>query len=159
MHVHWQVHAFDALTLQTLYDILRLRQAVFVVEQACAYLDLDGIDPWCLHVSGWNSAEPVAYLRIVPPQAHPSGCPSIGRICLATSARHSGLAQELVARGLRIVGEQHPGMPCQINAQSGLRRFYESFGFVVNGDEYRDEVGIPHLPMRRPATVFEMPRL
>jgi ElaA protein len=150
MDILWQWLSFEQLTPRALHDIMRLRQEIFVVEQACAYLDIDGSDPMCLHLLAHRGDALVAYLRLVPPQAHASGCPSLGRICTAASVRTSGLGRELVTRGLSVVGERYPQMPCQIGAQSRLRRFYESFGFVVNGDEY-DEDGILHWPMRRPA--------
>jgi ElaA protein len=151
MSLHWHLHPFEDFTPRALHDILRLRQQVFVVEQTCAYLDVDGLDPQCLHLAAWQNDVPVACLRIVPPHAHPSGLPSLGRICTAASVRGSGLGRELVARGLQVIEERHPGMACQIGAQSRLQRFYESFGFVVNGEEY-DEDGILHIPMRRPGS-------
>src|SRR5688572_27384572 len=136
MNPTWQLRDFAALNSREMYEIARLRAAVFIVEQKCAYPDLDGLDPHCLHLTGWQGEIAVAYLRVVPPQVHPSGCPSIGRVCTAARVRRSGLGRELVQRGLTIVEERYPGMDCQIGAQSYLQKFYESYGFVINGDRY-----------------------
>lgn len=146
----WQLRSFAELGAREMYEIARLRQAVFIVEQNCPYADLDALDSRCLHLTAWHEDTAVAYLRVVPPALHASGCPSIGRVCSAKSARHFGLGRELMQRGIAIVEERYPGMDCQIGAQSYLRGFYESFGFVVNGEQY-DEDGILHFPMRREA--------
>ncbi len=137
---------------------MRLRQAVFVVEQNCPYGDLDGIDQQCLHLSGWHEQKPIAYLRIVPPTIHDSGCPSIGRICTSTAARRYGAGRELVKRGLEIVDQRYPGMPCQIGAQSYLRKFYESFGFIVNGD-HTTKMASRISQMRRPAAKLKINKI
>src|SRR5688572_120064 len=94
--IQWQLHRFDDLLPSQLYRVMRLRQDVFVVEQNCAFADLDGLDEASLHLSAWKDANAVAYLRIVPPTIHYSGCPSLGRICVAFSVRRTGLGQELV---------------------------------------------------------------
>jgi ElaA protein len=146
----WHVRHFDELSPAELYLLMQLRQDVFVVEQKCAFPDLDGKDFPSLHLSAWRDGRAVAYLRVVPPEVHHSGCPSLGRICTALDLRGTGLGRELVKRGLDLIANKWPGQDCQIGAQSYLRRFYESFGFIVNGDEY-DEDGIPHFPMRRRA--------
>jgi ElaA protein len=143
----WFAQRFDELSSEQLYLLMQLRQDVFVVEQTCVFGDLDGKDFASLHLSAWNNGRPVAYLRVVPPEVHPSGCPSLGRICTAYQIRRAGLGRELVQRGLELVKTHWPGQDCQIGAQSYLRRFYERFGFVVNGEEYEED-GIPHFPMR-----------
>ena len=147
----WHVHHFHELSPEQVYLLMQLRQDVFVVEQKCAFADLDGNDFLSLHLSAWRDDRPVAYLRIVPPEVHHSGCPSLGRICTALHLRRTGLGRELVKRGLDLVTENWPGKDCQIGAQSYLLRFYESFGFIVNGDEYLED-DIPHFPMRRRAS-------
>lgn len=148
--VDWEWYRFDELSVHALYALLQLRSSVFVVEQQCPYLDADGWDPYCEHLVAWQGETPLACLRLVPPEVHPSGLPSIGRVCTAPSMRRYGLGRDLMARGIEQVTARYPGMACQIGAQAYLRAFYESFGFVVNGDEY-DEDGILHFPMRRPA--------
>ncbi|MGH9249976.1 MAG: GNAT family N-acetyltransferase [Acidimicrobiales bacterium] len=139
--------AFADLDTATLYAVLRLRVDVFVVEQHCAYPELDGRDtePGALHV--WladESAGPVGYLRIL---ADPDGVARIGRVAVARSARGAGLARRLMQAALQQVGDR----PCVLDAQAGLVGFYAEFGFVVTGPEYLED-GIPHVPMRRDAS-------
>ena len=145
--IQWRLDRFDELSARRLYLLMKLRQDVFVVEQNCPYPDFDGRDFPSLHLSAWRDDRPVAYLRVIPPEVHKSGCPSLGRVCTSFEVRRTGLGRELVRRGLDLVAANWPGKDCQIGAQAYLRRFYESFGFAINGDGY-DEDGIPHFPMR-----------
>ena len=135
---------FADLDTWTLYALLRLRVGVFVVEQECAYQELDGRDtePTTEHL--WLAAddrEPVAYLRIL---ADPDGVARIGRVCVATTARGGGQARQLMDAALDRVGDR----PCVLDAQTYLRGFYERLGFAVTGPEFLDD-GVPHVPMRR----------
>jgi ElaA protein len=145
--IDWRLHRLDDLAARELYLLMQLRQDVFVVEQKCPYPDLDGADASSLHLSAWRANEPLAYLRIIPPEVHKSGCPSLGRICTASSVRRTGIGRELVQRGLDLICLRWPGHDCQIGAQAYLRNFYETFGFAVNGEQYIED-GIPHFPMR-----------
>lgn len=131
--------SFAELDPYTLYALLRLRVAVFVVEQACAYQDLDGLDtdPGTLHLWYERDGEPVAYLRILEGNR-------IGRVVVAGHARGDGLAGRLMSAALDRVGDR----PCTLNAQSHLVEFYRRYGFEPSGPEY-DEDGIPHTPMAR----------
>ena len=135
------VARFVELTPDGLYGILRLRSDVFVVEQECAYLDIDGRDrePDALHL--WvGGDEPVAYLRVL--NGPPAGTSRIGRVVTAESARHQGLAAALMHKALAATMG-----PVVLDAQSYLVAWYEGLGFRVAGDEYLDD-GIPHTPMR-----------
>lgn len=133
---------FDELTTTELYELLRLRCDVFVVEQVCAYRELDGRDtePGALH--HWIADGPliVAYLRTL---AEPDGTTRIGRVVTAPAARGRGLATVLV---------EHVGAMCGgrvvLDAQSHLATWYEHLGYVVSGAEFVED-GIPHVPMRR----------
>jgi ElaA protein len=138
------VAAFDELDAATLYALLRLRVDVFVVEQRCAYPELDGrdIEPETRHVWLEEAGVPSAYLRML---AEPDGGARIGRVCVAGSARGRGLARRLMEEALAVVGDR----PCILHAQSYLVGFYRGLGFVATGPEYLDEDGIPHVPMRR----------
>jgi ElaA protein len=133
---------FAQLDPTTLYALLRLRTDVFVVEQACAYPELDGRDtePGTLHLWTSDDAGPAAYLRIL---AEPDGSVRIGRVCTRADARGRGLAAELVRTALGRVR----GRPVTLHAQTHLTGWYRAFGFVVSGPEYLDD-GIPHTPMR-----------
>jgi ElaA protein len=141
-----RVAAFGELDPYTLYALLRLRAEVFVVEQECVYLDVDGLDtePGTRHLWLERAGEPIAYLRILA--AEPGGECRIGRVVVAKSARGEGLAGRLMEAALELVGER----PCELNAQSYLVEFYRRYGFVPAGPE-RMEDGIPHTPMVRAA--------
>lgn len=140
---HWQDRAFGELSVAQLYKIVALRERVFVVEQACAYLDADGHDPASRHLWAERDGAIHAYLRIVPAGENFIEL-SLGRIITAPEARGTGLGKELVRRGLRAAG----GVPIRIGAQAHLEKFYGGFGFVRTSDLY-DEDGIPHIEMLR----------
>jgi ElaA protein len=143
------IHAagFDELDPRTLYGILRLRAEVFVVEQACAFLDPDGRDtePGTLHV--WHDAGEAgtvaAALRVL---AEPGGGRQVGRIVTAPERRGQGLAGALVDRALELVPA---GCAVELTAQSRLERWYERWGFARAGDDFVED-GIPHVRMVRP---------
>lgn len=131
------------LTAAQLYALLRLRAEVFVVEQACVYLDPDGrdLEPATRHlwVEDEGTGEVLATLRVL---AEPDGAASIGRVVTAPAQRSRGLAAALVERAL----EPPTPRPVRIDAQSHLVAWYGRFGFVVDGDEFVED-GIPHTPM------------
>ncbi|MCH1866158.1 GNAT family N-acetyltransferase [Nocardioides sp. CFH 31398] len=151
--VRVDVLGFDELDGPTAYAVWRLRQDVFVVEQACAYPDLDGRDdePGTRHVllraaDGSDGADGpgrlVGYLRVL---TDPDGVRRIGRVVLHRDARGRGLADPLVRAALAEVGES----PSRLDAQSPLARFYAGYGYEVSGPEFLED-GIPHVPMTRP---------
>ena len=149
---------FVDLDPPTLYALLRLRVDVFVVEQKCAYPELDGRDtePGTVHLwvpaQRWvptpgagpqapDAAPPLAYARLL---FDPDGTARIGRVCTAREARGRGLAGLLVTRALHLAGDR----PCVLDAQSYLVGFYRALGFAPTGPEYVED-DIPHIPMRR----------
>jgi len=133
--------AAGEIELATLYAILRLRAQVFVVEQACAYLDPDGSDllPNTVHW-WWEDDDGVidAYLRVVDDERGRR----IGRVVTAEAARHKGRAAALIDKAIAEIDG-----PCVLDAQSYLVGWYERIGFEVTGPEYIED-GIPHTPMR-----------
>jgi ElaA protein len=148
--IDWQWSAYAALTKAELYAIIQQRQQVFILEQRCLYLDLDGLDLPSWHLLGWqghgNERELVAYLRCLPPGVrYPE--PSLGRILTAQSVRGSGVGREIVARGIEHAERTFPGQPIRISAQFHLHAFYAQFGFVPISEPY-DEDGIRHIDMR-----------
>ncbi|MEQ8262357.1 GNAT family N-acetyltransferase [Pseudohaliea sp.] len=145
----WEALPFDALGVHRLYDILALRQAVFVVEQDCPYLDCDGLDAAAWHLFCHRRATLLAYQRCLPPGT-PYRESSIGRIIVPEAGRGLGLGRELVRRGIAFNRERWPGHAIRIGAQARLTAFYESLGFTVDGDSY-DEDGIEHIHMTLPA--------
>ena len=145
--MRWVDKEFTELTAGELYAIVALRQRVFVVEQACAYLDADGCDPACHHLWAERDGQLLAYLRIVPVGLKFAEV-SIGRVITAPAARGTGLGRELMRRGLQWVSARLGAVPVRIGAQARLERFYRELGFVRASDDY-DEDGIPHLEMLR----------
>ncbi len=170
--VSFRRRAFDALTIRELHDLLALRSRVFVVEQACIYLDVDGRDPSAHHVLGFQAQRfeaqgfeaqgfeaqrfeaqgfeddlLVAYARVLPAGAR-FCMPAIGRVVVAPEARGRGLARTLMREAMDAARELHGEGPLALAAQAHLERFYASLGFARMGDEY-DEDGIPHVDMRR----------
>ena len=131
---------FDRLDARTAYDVWRLRQAVFVVEQACPYPDLDGRDtePGTRHVLLEDDGL-LGYARVLDD----GEVWRIGRVLLAPAARGRGLADPLMHTALSVC----PGRDVVLDAQSPLAGWYATLGFEVDGPEFV-EVGIPHLPMR-----------
>ena len=144
--VQWAWIPFPAFDVDGLYSVLALRQAVFVVEQDCAYLDTDGQDAGALHLLGRREGVVVAYLRAFPPGVVYPGAAAIGRVVTHADVRGTGLGRPLMREGLRRVAASWGEVPVKVSAQAHLRGYYESLGFVVCGPGY-DEDGIPHLPM------------
>jgi ElaA protein len=135
---------FSELDAATLYELLKLRVDVFVVEQKCAYPELDGRDtePRTLHLWTTDDGGTVTgYLRIL---AEPDGSVRIGRVAVAAASRGTGLAGRLMLDALAQVGDR----PCILDAQTYLRGFYERLGFTTTGPEFLD-AGVLHVPMRR----------
>lgn len=135
--------AFEELTAGQLHDLLRLRVDVFVVEQACAYPELDGRDtePTTRHVWVGDGNGVASYLRVLDD----GEARRIGRVVTRHDARGAGLSGRLVGHVL----DSCAG-PWVLDAQIRLRGWYEDRGFVVVGDEFVED-GIRHVPMRRPA--------
>lgn len=150
--IDWQWRRFEDLDIHQLYEILRVRQEVFAVEQDCAYQDADGKDSCAWHLCGWSGRAPhpqlQAYLRVVDP-GQKFDEPSIGRVLTAASARGTGLGRELMRRVLDELRSPFPDSAIRISAQQHLQKFYGEFGFIQCSEVY-DEDGIPHIEMLRP---------
>jgi len=133
---------FDDLDARTAYEIWRLRQDVFIIEQACPYPDLDGrdLEPGTRHVVLREDGALLGCARVLDD----GEVWRIGRVVLAAPARGRGLADVLMEATL----EEVRGRDVVLDAQSPLAGWYERFGFTVTGPEFLDD-GIPHLPMRR----------
>ncbi len=141
------VKTFDELITKELYQILRLRSAVFVVEQDCVYQDVDNKDQKALHVIGVKEGEIVAYTRIFKPGDYFDNV-SIGRVVVAQDQRKYGLGKQIMQASLTAIKERFPNKPIEISAQSYLLKFYTELGFNVFGEEYLED-GIPHRRMLR----------
>jgi ElaA protein len=141
----WTIQTFAEFDTNTLYDVLALRQAIFVVEQNCPYQDLDGLDQAAFHMLCREGHTLLAYQRCLPPgTSYPES--SIGRIIVSAAARGRQLGRELVQRGIDFNREQWPDADIRIGAQAHLADFYGSLGFELEGEEYVED-GIPHVHM------------
>jgi ElaA protein len=147
----WQWRTFDALTPNELYDILALRQEVFVLEQNCLYTDLDYKDHHALHLLGKEGDKLVSYLRLLPENIAYKEAVSIGRVATSPQARGLGLGRAAMLETLLYLKKSHTLVPIVISAQAYLIKFYESFGFQALGEQY-DEDGIPHIKMQKEPT-------
>jgi ElaA protein len=136
--------ALSELDPVTLYRILALRSEIFVVEQDCPYLDLDGrdLEPGARQLWIERDAAMLATLRLLWDETSTA---RIGRVATAPSARGTGLAALLMERALELTG----GHAVVLDAQSYLYDWYARFGFVRDGADFIED-GIPHIPMRRP---------
>ena len=133
---------FQELTSREAYELWRLRQDVFVVEQASPYPDLDGrdLDPTTRHLTVSDGERLVGCLRLV----EDDDLLRIGRVAVAASHRGRGLAAVLMDAAMARVGER----PCRLDAQTRLAGFYAAYGFAVDGPEFIED-GVPHVPMAR----------
>jgi ElaA protein len=147
----WQCSAFDELSNQALYAVLKARQRVFVVEQNCPFLDADDVDQHCLHLLGWKVQAAgnalAAYARLVPPGLKYQE-PSIGRVITSPEFRRLGLGKELMRRAVGAMNDLYPGLSIRIGAQQYLEKFYSQFGFATVSPPYVED-GIPHVEMVR----------
>lgn len=139
------IKTFNQLTTEELYQILRLRSEVFVVEQDCVYQDVDNKDQKALHIIGTKNGEIVAYTRIFKPGDYFNNV-SIGRVVVSQDQRKYGLGKQIMQASLAAIDQRFPNQPIEISAQSYLLKFYTELGFKVTGEEYLED-GIPHRRM------------
>jgi len=150
LDVNWQTKRFEELTNHELFDILKLRQAIFVVEQECAYPDIDDTDIVALHFSGFIDEQLAAYARLIKPGVTYEYA-SLGRIVVAQQYRGSGLGRILMLAAIEKLEEYYPGERQKIGAQQHLESFYNSLGFNTVSDMNLED-GIPHIDMLRDAS-------
>ncbi|HHW7567973.1 TPA: GNAT family N-acetyltransferase [Mannheimia haemolytica] len=141
-NLSWHAKRFDELSTQELFEIYHARTAVFVVEQNCAYQEVDHKDLQAVHFFAKNAENLTAYCRLIPAD----DSVHIGRMLVVNQFRGSGLAKELVQKAIAYCREHFPAQPIHAQAQSYLQGFYESFGFKAVSAVYLED-GIPHLDM------------
>ena len=135
------VKTFQELSNEELYEILKIRSAVFVVEQNCVYLDIDGIDPRAIHMYEKEDGEIVAYLRVFIAE---EGVAQIGRVL--TMKRSQGYGKKVLEEGVRYAFEELHVNTIFVEAQVYAKAFYEKVGFEVCSQEFLED-GIPHIKM------------
>lgn len=141
----WHIKKFSELTAYELYDILKLRSEVFVVEQNCIYQDIDSNDKLSYHLFLEDKEEIIAYLRVLPKGvSYPEA--SIGRVLTKADCRKKGLSREMVNRAISFIVNTLEEKEIRISAQSYLLGFYNSLGFEPVSDIYLED-GIEHIEM------------
>ena len=135
-------------TPELLYQVLKLRVDVFVVEQNCPYQELDGLDPDCVHFfyQDEESGQIAAYLRVIPKNDRAHLVPHIGRVCVHPEHRGKNLARALMKDALNFIEQTLKETQVQLSAQAYLVGFYESFGFKAFTEPYLLD-DIPHVDM------------
>lgn len=146
--INWSVKTFSELSTDELYDLLKLRVDVFVVEQTCYYPELDELDrhPETRHLLAYQNNILVGYLRVLPKATSYVEYISIGRVAIAETARGSGLGHQLMTRGLSICQQYFANERIKISAQLYLEAFYQSHGFITVSEMYLED-GIEHIAM------------
>lgn len=138
--------AFSELSLQQLYDMMVLRQEVFVVEQDCPYLDADGKDYDSYHLMGYKGDKLVTYTRLVPRGISYEKYVSIGRVVNSKLIRGTGAGKELMQQSIAYCKRMWPQEAIKISAQCYLLKWYGELGFKPVGEEYLED-DIPHHAM------------
>lgn len=135
---------FDQLTTRELHKIYQLRSAIFVVEQACVYQDIDDQDLTAHHLFLEEEGQLLAYCRLIPT----TDLVKLGRVVVAQSARGQGLGRLLVEEALAACASHYPKKPIYAQAQAHLEAFYQSLDFVATSEVYLED-DIPHIDMIR----------
>ena len=147
MNLNISIHSFEELDIHNLYEMLRLRASVFILEQDCVYQDLDNKDHKAIHLLGTIDNEIVAYTRIFDAGDYFENA-AIGRVVVATTHRNLQLGHAIVEAAITQVSKIFKRDLITISAQLYLQRFYESHGFVQTSTQYLED-GIPHIEMKR----------
>lgn len=147
MKIIWHFKYFEDLTTNELYEILRLRSEVFIVEQNCPYNDTDGKDYRCPQLWATIDGQVVACCRIVPPGVSYTEA-SVGRVASHKDFRHLRLGHQLMQHTFEIIQNLYETRCIRISAQSYLKNFYEKIGFKQVSEEYLED-DIPHMEMLR----------
>lgn len=146
--IHFSWHRLDDLAGAVVHELIRIRESVFVVEQACAYQEADALDAQAWHLiarAGSSEGDIAAYLRVVDPGLSYAE-PSIGRVLTSAAYRRAGWGRPLMREGILRTRAVHGPVGIRISAQAYLQVFYERLGFTVVGEPYLED-GIPHIEM------------
>ena len=144
--MNWTLKSFNELTVSEFHDFIQLRLDIFVVEQDCPYLDLDGKDEIAYHLfAKTDQGQTVAYTRLFAPGDYYDEA-AIGRVVVHKDFRKDGLGFELMSRSIKQIESLFKTKMIRIGAQQYLKKFYESLGFKSTGHDYMED-GIPHTYM------------
>jgi ElaA protein len=147
MPIQWKIMPFEALSNEEIYQILKLRSEVFVVEQHCVYLDIDDKDQKALHLFGIEYGKIIAYARLFKPSDYFNEA-SIGRVVTHIDSRAKKIGHQLMKEAIEAVNSYFGESHITISAQLYLKKFYESHGFVSVGETYLED-DIPHIRMKK----------
>ncbi|MEE9348662.1 MAG: GNAT family N-acetyltransferase [Flavobacteriaceae bacterium] len=145
MPIKFYPKEYNHLTKDELYEILRLRSEVFVVEQNCVYQDIDDKDQIAMHILGYVGIELVAYARIFKPGDYVKKA-SIGRVLVREKHRQNVYGFRLMETSIMAINMHFRAFKIEISAQEHLKKFYNRLGFIQIGDNYLED-GIPHIKM------------
>lgn len=142
---HWQCEKLENLNPKSIYELLKARQDVFVLEQQCFYEDIDTLDYSAWHLIGWMENKLAVYARLLPPDLrYPDA--SFGRVLTVKTYRRTGLGRMLMQKILEKMQELFPNIPIRISAQEYLESFYQEFGFTTVSEPYLEDE-ISHVEM------------
>ena len=150
--VEFSIKTFSELSSTEVYEMLQLRSEVFVVEQDCVYQDIDFKDQKAIHVLGYKQEQLIAYSRIFDSGDY-FKYPSIGRIVVKEEERKFKYGHELVDTSIQYILRNFEEKRILISAQTYLTKFYNSHGFLQQGEEYLED-GIPHIKMLREGNLY-----
>jgi len=146
MPIDWKIKTFEQLSTPEVYEILRLRAEVFVVEQNCVYQDIDNKDQKALHLFGEFEGEIIAYSRLFQPGDY-FEFSSIGRVVVAEKYRDKNYGHELIDLSILAIKNHFNEQNITISAQLYLKKFYQSHGFIATSKTYLED-DIPHIEMK-----------
>ena len=137
---------FSELSTEEIYNILKLRSEVFVVEQNCVYQDIDEKDKKATHLFIEKNNEIIAYTRIFKKGYYYEENPSIGRVVVSKKERGKKLGKEIMLNSIEFIKKELEGRKIELSAQKYLDKFYKDLDFYSEGEDYLED-GIPHQRM------------
>ena len=137
---------FSELSTEEIYNILKLRSEVFVVEQNCVYQDIDEKDQKAVHLFLEKNNEIIAYTRIFKKGDYYEENPSIGRVVVSKKERGKNLGKEIMLNSIEFIKKELEGRKIELSAQKYLDKFYTDLDFYSEGEDYLED-GIPHQRM------------
>lgn len=146
MTIQYYIKPFAELTPNELYDILRLRQIVFIEEQKCIYVDCDNKDQLSYHLMGYLKDELVICCRLLPKGLTYADYVSIGRVANHLKIRGKGEGKKMMRMAIDFLKNTFPNEKIKISAQYYLLKYYESLGFIAEGEVYQEDL-LPHIAM------------
>ena len=140
------IKKFSELSTEEIYNILKLRSEVFVVEQNCVYQDIDEKDKKATHLFIEKNNEIIAYTRIFKKGYYYEENPSIGRVVVSKKERGKNLGKEIMLNSIEFIKKELEGRKIELSAQKYLDKFYKDLDFYSEGEDYLED-GIPHQRM------------